>query len=170
MFSVCSVSCFQELLSSFLIWFAAFPRAAICISELACFFRFLFELVKAAAAAKRGRTPVPGIQARGHFCLAIVTSYCLQTTLHFQLCILYFFAFSTLYFVFFVFSTLYFCIFASPSLHLREACKQLCIFSQQQNSLSSNFWTTKSWLSNIRSILCANTPIIHPESFLSVLG
>ena len=25
---------------SFLVWFAAFPRAAICISELACFFRF----------------------------------------------------------------------------------------------------------------------------------
>ena len=54
---------------SFLIWFAAFPRAAICISELACFFRFLFRLVKAAA-ANRG-APVPnvhpwGISGRAH--------------------------------------------------------------------------------------------------------
>ena len=67
---------------SFLVWFAAFPRAAICISELACFFRFLFRLVKAAA-ANRG-APVPNVQPWGISGRAHLSSfYCLQTTLHF---------------------------------------------------------------------------------------
>ena len=60
---------YLNVYKSFLIWFAAFPRAAICISELACFFCFLFRLVKAAA-ANRG-APVPnvhpwGISGRAH--------------------------------------------------------------------------------------------------------